>query len=299
MKDKIAIIVVTYNRLELLKSCIAALQYQSYPNTEIIVVNNGSTDGTYEWLESHISIEKIHQHNSGSAGGFYAGVKFATEKKYSYIWVMDDDVVPESDALEYLLEARNIVGDFAFLCSKVVSKDDVFINAPNIDLRPSQYNYPQWGQFSEEGIIRIKNATFVSLFINTTYLLEAGLPNRSFFIWGDDIDFTSRLSKIAPGYMVGKSKVVHLRADPSFPSILTEKDNRRIALHYYNVRNNLYISRKHKKFTECILDMLRVIKITFACLFVQNGWHKASIYIKGFWAGLFFNPSIIYPNLRK
>ena len=51
--NNIACIVVTYNRLELLKQCINALLHQSFNNFDIIVVNNGSTDGTEKWLKEN------------------------------------------------------------------------------------------------------------------------------------------------------------------------------------------------------------------------------------------------------
>jgi len=49
-KFKIAAVVVTYNRLELLKQCIDSIKNQTRKPDEIIVVNNSSTDGTLEWL---------------------------------------------------------------------------------------------------------------------------------------------------------------------------------------------------------------------------------------------------------
>ncbi|WP_153800200.1 glycosyltransferase family 2 protein [Foetidibacter luteolus] len=295
---KIAVVVVTYNRLNLLKDCINAIRSQTTAYEKLIVVNNGSTDETPAWLDSQGDLDVIHQKNVGSAGGFYTGVKYACEKEYDYIWLMDDDVMVSATALENLQEGLNITGDFSFGCSKVISKDGVFINAPNIDDKMSAYNYPVWGQFAEHGIIRVKNATFVSVFINAAYLQQAGLPAKDFFIWGDDMDFTYRLSRVAPGYFIGNSIATHFRADPSFPSILTEKDERRISMHYFNVRNNLYISRKYKSKKEMLLDVLHCWKIIFYCLFLQKGLKKAGIYLKGFWAGLFFNPPVIYPNQK-
>lgn len=50
MNKKVAAIVVTFNRITLLKECIEALRKQSYADFSIIVVDNGSTDGTNLWL---------------------------------------------------------------------------------------------------------------------------------------------------------------------------------------------------------------------------------------------------------
>ena len=299
MSDKkIAIVVVTYNRVELLKQCIGALREQVFAYAKIFVINNGSTDTTKSWLDTQNDLEVIHQLNTGGAGGFYSGIKYAVEKEYDYIWVMDDDVIAGEHALEQLVDAAAIVPEFSFLCSKVVSPDGTVINTPNIDYAQSKYNYPLWGEYAEHGLIRVRNSTFVSVLINAKHIQKAGLPIRDFFIWGDDIDFTSRLSNQAPGYMVAKSKVVHLRANPSFPSMVTENDKNRIALHFYNIRNNLYISRKHKKKIELVMDAVHYTRVALASLFTANGSYKLSVYLKGFWAGLFFDPPIVYPNQK-
>lgn len=295
---KIAIVVVTYNRMELLKRCIEALRRQHYAWDKLFVINNGSTDGTKAWLDMQGDMEVIHQLNTGGAGGFYSGIKYAVEKSYDYIWVMDDDVIAGDEALEQMMLAVELVPDFSFLCSKVNSADGALINTPNIDKAVSRYNYPLWGEYAEHGLIRVRNSTFVSVLINARHVQKAGLPIRDFFIWGDDVDFTSRLSGQAPGYMVGKSKVVHLRTNPSFPSLLTEVDKGRIALHFYNIRNNLYISRKHKRKLELVMDALHYTKVAFFSAFTSNGWYKLNVYLKGFWAGWFFNPPIVYPNRK-
>lgn len=53
---KVAAVVVTYNRLEFLKDCVDALKHQTYKNMDIVIVNNGSTDGTSEWLSTNTNI---------------------------------------------------------------------------------------------------------------------------------------------------------------------------------------------------------------------------------------------------
>ena len=80
--NNIACIVVTYNRLELLKQCINALLHQSFNNFDIIVVNNGSTDGTEKWLKENPQIKFFTQENLGGAGGFHNGIKYAYQSGY-------------------------------------------------------------------------------------------------------------------------------------------------------------------------------------------------------------------------
>ena len=61
--SKITAVVVTYNRRELLIRCIEHLRKQTVKLDNIIVINNGSTDGTDVWLDSQIDLDVIHQEN--------------------------------------------------------------------------------------------------------------------------------------------------------------------------------------------------------------------------------------------
>ena len=71
--EKAIAVVVTYNRLTLLKECITALRNQTHKPDAILVVNNGSTDDTGKWLLSQNDLLTITQGNTGSGGGFETG----------------------------------------------------------------------------------------------------------------------------------------------------------------------------------------------------------------------------------
>ena len=59
MGRNVGIVVVTYNRLQLLTEVIDALRKQTYNDYQIVVVNNGSTDGTEKWLSQQRDIITI------------------------------------------------------------------------------------------------------------------------------------------------------------------------------------------------------------------------------------------------
>lgn len=70
MSDKVLNVIVTYNRLKDLKVCVENVKGQTYKDLDILVVNNGSTDGTTEYLAQQTGIKVINQDNLGGAGGF-------------------------------------------------------------------------------------------------------------------------------------------------------------------------------------------------------------------------------------
>ena len=64
-------VVVTYNRLELLKRNLSCLRRQTVPLTTLVVVDNGSTDGTGAWLDEQEDVKTIHQTNVGEPEVLY------------------------------------------------------------------------------------------------------------------------------------------------------------------------------------------------------------------------------------
>lgn len=111
---KVNAVIVTFNKLNLLKECLDGLLNQKDIqgiDLQIYVVDNDSTDGTREFLmncESHL--EQIHtifnSENIGGAGGFYTGIKAAMKNDVDYLWLMDDDTIPDLTALSCLIQAK-------------------------------------------------------------------------------------------------------------------------------------------------------------------------------------------------
>lgn len=269
--EKIAAVVVTFNRKVMLVDCIKALIAQSYSNYDILVIDNASTDGTYEYIKDLLS-DRVKYFNTGAnlggSGGFYYGMKLAYEAGYDWFWIMDDDVVPTKSALAELVKAAHAVPNTSFFASAVYSKDGQAMNSPEIS-KFSTNGYRFWYGHLDKGMVRLAHATFVSLLINAKAVAKCGLPCRDYFIWGDDTEYTMRIiGKFAPAYIVGTSKVFHMRAISSNLSIRKETAPGRIKMYYNMVRNTLtnakaYQSRKSVKrqiknyYKDCIKILLK------------------------------------------
>lgn len=271
----ICCVVVTYNRKKLLVECINSLINQTYKLKEIIIIDNNSTDGTKEYLEKSISLNdnKIRyvklKENIGGAGGFYEGIKYTLNQLYDWVWVMDDDSIPKKDALQELVSSLNILKDesVSFLCSKVIGPENEEMNIPVISKRNYSNGYPIWMKYLNEGIVEVESATFVSVLINFNAIKKVGLPWKQFFIWGDDTEYTLRLSKFyGSGYAVGKSIVVHKRVGAKNLSIIDEDNIDRLNMYKYNYRNKMFLiqydkfSRKVIVLIKQFLDIIKVLK---------------------------------------
>lgn len=98
---RVSVIVVTWNGLAVLRDCVAALAAQTLPH-ELIVVDNGSRDGTAAWLAEHAPRARVIAlpHNLGFAGGNNVGLRVATGEA---LVLLNNDTIAAPDALERLV----------------------------------------------------------------------------------------------------------------------------------------------------------------------------------------------------
>jgi len=286
----VAIIVVTYNRLKMLRDCIEALRAQTFKDRDIIVVNNGSTDGTGEYLSAQADVTVIEQRNCGGAGGFFTGIKYSCEKGYKYSWVMDDDVVPEKDALEKLIVKYHT--GMGFLCSRVLDANGRHCNVPYVSKRCDSFTGEYlWGECLNDNMLRVDVTSFVSLLVDNAVVYEVGLPYREYFIWGDDTEWTLRISRKHACYMVSDSVVHHLRAINRALDISYETNDARMSNYFYLYRNNIHAHKGWSKIKAIGFGVLCCIK-----LLICGKLKKSMVVFKGTLSGIFFNPKIQYPG---
>ncbi len=298
MQANIAAVIVTYNRKELLMQCIQHILDQQGARCDVLVVDNASTDGTALAVEQRFQNQVRYRstgQNLGGAGGFNFGMRWAVEAGYDYIWIMDDDTLPQPDALAQLWAAHeHLGGEYGFLSSTVLWKDGKECRMNRQKIKKSFYEHVE---LLQHGIIQVEQATFVSLFFPAKVVCQAGLPIKEFFIWGDDIEYTRRLTvrQGLPCYLAGKSIVIHMMQHNTGSSIALDVPER-IDRYRYAFRNESYTYRKEGVkglayyFAKCGLNLLRIL--------TQAKDHKArrmavllSSMVKGL---LFFRPQVEY-----
>ena len=291
----VAAIIVTFIRLPLLQECITSIRQQSFTDFQIIVVNNGSTDGTQEWLYSQSDIITITQDNLGGAGGFFTGIKYATENGYQYCWLMDDDVICTENTLKELYNAHHIAENIGFVCSHVLGVNGNEMNVPNPDMRFMSNSYPETFKYIEKGMIKVIDSTFVSILFKSKLVFEIGLPYKEYFIWGDDTEYTRRISERYPSYIIGSSLVIHKRKKQDTLNFELEDSPERINNFFFYYRNNFYSTFRRQTLLWKIWFTKEQIKKAF--YFIKKGEGlKAKILLKAYISLYSFNPKIQYPQ---
>lgn len=294
--DKVAAVVVTFNRLEKLKTVLAAIEAQTTPPTWIVVVDNASTDGTGEYLrtrESTLTLDVVSlATNTGGAGGFSTGMERGHELGADFVWIMDDDCYAAPTTLALLQSGfadavAELGPDVPFSCSVVK-----FIDGNICEMNNPAPTW-DWGRLLVKGqnSVMVKSCSFVSVLIPRWALEKHGLPYSEYFIWFDDHEYTLRLTRTCPGVQVLDSLVVHdmgVNQGVNFAGI----DPGNAWKFAYGVRNEASYRRHHEGLAAFALFAARVL------IMMRRGRVRRSLrwtMTKKLVEGFRFNPKVRYP----
>ncbi|MFW6119318.1 MAG: glycosyltransferase family 2 protein [Petrotogales bacterium] len=205
--SKIAALVVTFNRRDLLEKTLNLIFQQTRPPDRVVVVNNGSTDNTERFLVNYQkkrdNLEILNTgENLGGAGGFSRGIHHIYDKNiFDWIWLMDDDAFPAENALEKLLEFYHSQP------YKLQRRIGVLQN--EMVTNPEEYK-----KLVEENCKPVKKmrifGMFVGYFIKTEVIGKIGFPDKKFFLYYDDAEYTFRAKKLGfKTYTIKGSYILH------------------------------------------------------------------------------------------
>lgn len=236
--ERVAAVVVSYNRAELLGQALSALGAQRRPPDVVLVVDNASTDGSVAVAEHHPLAPElvVLPRNTGGAGGFAVGLAHAVQALGAdLVWLMDDDTIPRPDALAELLGARSrFAGPVALLGSRVVWTDGR-AHPMNTPRRRPGVPARTAARAEAIGAVPVRSSSFVSMLVDARAVRYHGLPVADYFIWNDDFEYSCRLLHRAVGLLVPSSVVEHRTA--SFGATDADPGDR----FYYEVRNKIWL----------------------------------------------------------
>lgn len=209
-------VIVTYNRSNDLIRCINAVLNQTYSPTNLIIVNNASTDDTEQKLREYflcnanVETEKLteictkndvhifvykNKRNAGGSGGFYIGQKCANEKLQSdFVWMMDDDGYPTENCLEQLLSQKDKYDYIMPTSINILNHEELSWPTRKRNGKKTVY-YEElknsWGEIMDYV------TPFNGIFLSKKCIDSAGYINPNFFLWGDEYDHYWRCVKVA------------------------------------------------------------------------------------------------------
>lgn len=231
-KGMVSCVITTRNRLPLLKRAVESVMQQTYSNIEIVVVDDGSDDGTKEWAESQ-NFKYIHIPKGKGKGGNYArnlGIKNSTGE---FVAFLDDDDywLPEKTELQVALFTDPTVGVvFGKRIDEIIYEDGHIIRK-NCDIDLSAK-----GDLSKYILQRIPTSTSL-IMVRKSLLEEVDYFDEQLGFW-QEYELLIRLAQITKFDYVNKSVTVYT---------INKGDSNRLTNKYYGWKNAVrYIHDKHK-----------------------------------------------------
>jgi len=264
---KICVVIVTLNRKEYLKKLLKSFDDQTIKIDSILIVDNQSNDGTDEFLINNGYVKEIKENkltttkkdkrnylyfktkeNLGGAGGFNQAFKIVTKLDFDYIWVMDDDVLPERDCLEKLIKYQTEKTMITIPNRTKNGYIDVITTNINLSNPFKIFMKKKTSYFATEienkkEIVDIVDMPFEGPLINTALIKKVGLPDPKYFLQFDDTDYATR----ALNYTNIQFVVNAILEKQIIPP--TEKDKNKLMnwKDYYAYRNDILYCKKYGK----------------------------------------------------
>ncbi|HBT18099.1 MAG TPA: glycosyltransferase family 2 protein, partial [Firmicutes bacterium] len=219
MGKAVAIIICNFNKKEYVLQCIKSVMGLAFRDYDLYVVDNASGDGSVKAIEEAYEKKVIlikNKENLGGSGGFNTGVRAVLNKGYKYIYLLDNDVILDEQALTelyYYLEEHHDVGIAGSLLYSLDNPTEIQEMGAEIDWN-GFYIKPNFkGNLDKQEIPVELECDYVpacSMLVRTEAVKKAGLMDEGNFIYWDDIEWGYRIKEY--GYRVvalSESKVWH------------------------------------------------------------------------------------------
>ena len=208
---KVSIILLNYNTSNDLIECINSLDKIKYPNYEIIIVDNCSSETEIRKLNSYFEkrmdcIFIKNNENSGFAGGNNLGIKYALDNKTDYILLLNSDTLVNEDFLNILVDtAEKDKENIAMVTGKILYYPEVnkiWYGGGYIDWKKFTGKHYGEGEYDNKQYDEIKSITFSSgclMLINVSLNFDKYLPEE-YFMYYEDVDYCARI--LENGYKI-------------------------------------------------------------------------------------------------
>jgi GT2 family glycosyltransferase len=281
---RVVVVILNWNGARDTVECMESVLKIDYSNFEIVVVDNGSSDGSVDIIRDrfdHILLIE-NKTNLGYAEGNNVGIRHALSHGAEYVWLLNNDTVVDINALAAMTDLAERNPDIGILGSKIYFYDRpdlLWFAGATIDWKRAISAHvgrleKDTGQYEVEK--EVDRVTGCSMLIRREVLEDVGLFDEKFFLYAEEVDLCVRARKKGfHNYYVPKSIVFHKIS-------VSTGENSVPIFAYYNTRNFLYLIRKNVPFPKREYYLLRSIsrilfrskgtmfRMIFPCLFPKD-----------------------------
>jgi GT2 family glycosyltransferase len=209
---QVAIVVLNWNRKKDTLCCLESLTKIDYPRYEVIVVDNGSTDGSVEALREAFPDPLLIQtgSNLGYAGGNNIGIERAFERGADYVLVLNNDTMLDSFAVRSAVDVAQTIGDKAGVIGFATYDYDhpEALNDLGLAYKGKgrfRFHLPTQEELENNNFLPIESAHGCAMLLTRLMLEKVGLLHEEFFLMDEEIDLCARARR-AGFAVVGATK---------------------------------------------------------------------------------------------
>ena len=297
--NRTAIILLNWNSYEHTANCIRSLQKCAGEGFDIIVVDNGSQDGSIQKLQQEFDqvIFLTYETNHGFVGGNNRGFQYALGKNYEYVMMLNNDVFVERFFMHHLINYMDFHPEAGAIQPKI------FFNNDRTKIWNGGSKYASWlgwtysknymrGQGNlQRTLHEVDWITGCALLVRSSILKEIGLLNENFFIYYEDVDLSFRIKHAGYTLMFHPDAVIYHIAGMSHKA--KKKGPEGYAnpiVHYLNFRNHLWLLRTWTKWYQWPTTLIAYFSYSLAVMtyfVLRFRWKKLAAVCRGISDGFF------------
>jgi GT2 family glycosyltransferase len=290
-EPRVSIVILNWNSYQVTLDCLLSLRKMDYRNFEVVLVDNGSVDGSPARLLENVPEIRLIRNatNLGFAGGCNVGMRDALRRGTDYVLLLNNDTIVAPDFLTQLVRVAGSDEKIGAVSPKILFFD-----------HPDRLNYAggehrRWRLFPKVfGLRHLDDGTYdkireVSFLTGCAFLIKAevvrdiGVLEEVYFHFYEDIEWSLRVLKAGYKTMYVPSAVIWHKEH-----YVTEKNQRNGFIEFQLARANMIFARKH------VPLKLWPFKMPFFCAWMvyrtlvfsrPRDWQKVLSLYKGFWAG--------------
>jgi GT2 family glycosyltransferase len=290
---EVAIIIVSWNQKKFTIECLKSLRYLEYPNYEVILVDNGSIDGTCEAVQKsfpEVNVISLKR-NAGYGTACNLGMKKALEKQdVKYVYISNNDVSFHECFLNELVKVCETDSEIGIVGPIVYFYDKPSVIqgfGGHLNLRTGQVTHFRSYQIDTNSPGEIKETDFIIggfLLIKKEVINRVGFFDPYYFMYGEETDYEYRAKKA--GYklvVVSTAKIWH-KVYGSYGGKLSP------GAVFYMARNQIYFMRKHMSSSVLLYffsyQLMYRIPLTILAYMKNRRFCLLQAYLKGIVTGI-------------
>lgn len=291
--QSVGIIIVNWNGLSVTDECLQSLQNLNYDNVRVILVDNGSTDGSVAYFRTHYPEVTIIEldHNTGFTGGNNAGIDYVLGHNMDYVLLLNNDtVVSDPDFLSTLLDKCERDPKIGMACPTI------FYDEPENKVWYAGGWLSMWSGWGHYHALPENKepqptgyATGCCLMVRSETVRQIGGLNEAYFLSVEDVEWSLRAQQNGwKTVYIPNASIIHKDSVSSGDEGKGKFSPTRI---FYEFRNSIWFVRSYASWLQKVLvwPLLFGMRYTYrAGAYILLGrWEKLKAISKGFYDGIF------------